>query len=58
MAVFVVTFTDACEIGSRVSIGSRLVGEDIDESDRNDIDGVIVAEFAQRFLIVALSLRR
>jgi hypothetical protein len=45
------------KVCSWVAIGSVLVGEDVYESDRDDIDGGIGAKASQGILVCALTLR-
>ena len=48
--------TCVSEIRPRITIASSLVGEEIDESNRDNIDGVVAAKVAKGFLTVALAL--
>jgi hypothetical protein len=48
--------TGVAKIRPRIAIASSLIREDIDESNGDNIDGVVAAKVAEGFLTVALAL--
>jgi hypothetical protein len=48
--------TGVSKIRPRIAIASSFIREQIDESNRDDIDGVVAAKVAESFLSVALAL--